>query len=186
MGFTDESATGSVRAICARPGGGRVITMGFPGLDTDPRGQAWLNPERLDTTLETAAAAGLRLLLILAQADELPDGAIPYLRQASRIRGARAIALPIEDYSVPGASFLRAWRRLEPLRRRIFVDGQAVGVCCHHGAGRSGVVAAMHLIEAGVQPAAAVAALRAQFSETVENQLQYQWLERYSELSVSV
>ncbi|QIB34314.1 protein-tyrosine phosphatase family protein [Ancylobacter pratisalsi] len=185
MGFPDESDASSVRAICARPGGGRVITMGFPGLDTDPRGRAWLNPERLEATLDVAVTAGLRLLLILAQADELPEGAVAYVREASRARRVRALALPIQDYSVPGASFLRAWRRLAPLRQRIFADGQAVGVCCHHGAGRSGVVAAMHLIEAGVEPAAAVSALRAQFAETVENKLQYQWLERYPELLAS-
>ena len=36
IGF--PSGDSSVRAICPRPGGGHVVTMGFPGLDIDLRG----------------------------------------------------------------------------------------------------------------------------------------------------
>ena len=173
----------SVRTICARRGGGRVITMGFPGLDMDPRGEAWLNPDRLEATLNQASDAGLRLLLVHASADELPEGAIPSLRREAAARGLRVVALPIEDYSTPGAAFLRAWRALQPLFEQIFRENGAVGMSCHHGAGRSGVTAAMHLIDAGDTPAEAVGLLRDQFAETVENDKQYQWLERYAAAS---
>lgn len=180
MTFAEEQGLSSIRAICSRPGGGRVITMGFPGLDTDPRGNAWLNPERLEATLTEAIDYGLQLLIILARAEELPADAHASLRRAVSARNLRTIALPIEDYGVPGRPFLRAWRRLSPAFRASFAANQAVGMSCHHGAGRSGVVAAMHLIEAGATAADAVAALRAQFPETVENDLQYQWLEHFA------
>lgn len=175
-----HSETSSVRAICPRPGGGNVITMAFPGLDTDARGQAWLNPERLDATLTHAVDMGLRLLLVLTQPTELPQGALVMLRQAVTGRSLHCVALPIEDYTAPSAAFLRAWARLSPRFHAVFASGGSVGLCCHHGAGRSGVVAAMHLIEAGIDPAEAVALLRQQFPESVENAHQYDWLASYA------
>ncbi|AMY71107.1 hypothetical protein [Frigidibacter mobilis] len=75
--FSDNAAASSVRTICARRGGGRVITMGFPGLDTDFRGQRWLNPDLLEATLTQATEAGLQLLLIHARGDELPKAPCP-------------------------------------------------------------------------------------------------------------
>ncbi|MEQ8903133.1 MAG: hypothetical protein RID62_18115 [Roseovarius sp.] len=170
----------SVRAICPRPGGGHVLTMGFPGLYTDFRGQALINPDRMDATLTHASEAGMRLLLILTQPDELPQDAIAMLRRAVSARGVRALALPIEDYSVPGPAFMRAWKRLSPVFRTVFTSGASVGMCCHHGAGRSGVIAAMHLIDAGQAPEHAVRLLRHQFPETVENDRQHDWLTRYA------
>jgi len=178
--FSDDADFSSVRTICARPGGGRVITMGFPGLDTDFRGQSWINPDLLDATLTEAAAAGMQLLLVHAQAAELPAEAMPLLRQAVKAKALRCIALPIVDYSVPGEAFLRGWHRLGPVFAQVFAADGAVGMCCHHGAGRSGLVAAMHLVEAGKTPAEAVAMLRGQFPETVENEQQYRWVEHHA------
>ncbi len=178
--FSDDADFSSVRTICARPGGGRVITMGFPGLDTDFRGQSWINPDLLDATLTEAAGAGMQLLLVHAQADELPAKAMPLLRQAVKARALRCVALPIVDYIVPGAAFLRGWHRLGPVFAQVFAADGAVGMCCHHGAGRSGLVAAMHLVEAGKTPAEAVAMLREQFAETVENEQQYRWVEHHA------
>ncbi|GGH44013.1 hypothetical protein GVY41_01025 [Frigidibacter albus] len=177
---SDDGAFSSVRTICARPGGGRVITMGFPGLDTDLRGQSWINPDLLDATLTEAAAAGMQLLLVHARADELPAEAMALLRQAAKARALRCLALPIEDYGVPGTAFLRGWRRLRPVFVQVFAAEHAVGMCCHHGAGRSGLVAAMHLVEAGKTPAEAVSMLRGQFAETVENEQQYRWVEHHA------
>lgn len=170
----------SVRAICPRPGGGHVITMGFPGLDSDFRGQALINPDSMDTTLCHAVTAGMRMLLILTKSGELPQDATAMLRGAMRARGLCAIALPIEDYSVPGPAFMRAWTRLTPAFGAVFASGASVGMCCHHGAGRSGLVAAMHLIDAGHAPSDAVRLLRCQFPETVENDHQHEWLTRYA------
>lgn len=170
----------SVRAICPRPGGGHIVTMGFPGLGSDFRGQALINPDRMDPTLTHAVTAGMRFLLILTQPVELPRDAIAMLRRAVSARCVRSIALPIEDYSVPGPAFMRAWTRLTPAFRAVFASGSSVGMCCHHGAGRSGVVAAMHLIDAGHAPTDAVGMLRRQFPETVENERQHNWLMSYS------
>jgi len=177
---SQPSETDSVRTISARRGGGRIITMGFPGLDMDPRGIPWLNPDLLDATLTRATDAGLQLLIVLAGRDEVPDGAMDLLRQEAEARRLRMIALPIQDYSVPGEAFLQAWRRLRPLFDVIFADNGAIGLCCHHGAGRSGVAAVMCLVETGESPTEAVSRLRSQFPETVENERQYQWLKDYA------
>lgn len=103
-----------------------------------------------------------------------------HVRQALCTRGLRAIALPIEDYSVPSPAFMRAWSRLSLVFKSVFASDGAIGMSCHHGAGRSGLVAAMHLIDAGQAAADAVSVLRRQFPETVENEHQYSWLIDYA------
>ena len=54
-------------------------------------------------------------LIVLAGRDEVPDGAMDLLRQEAEARRLRMIALPIQDYSVPGEAFLQAWRRLRTI-----------------------------------------------------------------------
>ena len=156
------------------------MTMGFPGLDIDTRGEAWLNPEALDMTLGKARAANIDLLMILPFSDELPDGVMQHLRQELLRHNLRSVALPITDFDVPSQAFMRAWHRLSPVFQGIYARGGTVGICCYHGAGRSGVVAAMHLICAGMPPGDAVQSLRNQFPETVENARQYDWLVDFS------
>jgi len=171
----------SVRAICPHPHGGTVITMGFPGLETDFRGQAFISADVMDATLDHVASAGTKLVVILPQPKELPPKAISLLRRSLDARALRSIVMPIVDYSVPGPAFLRAWHRVSPAFAAVLASGGSVGMCCQHGAGRSGLVAAMHLIEAGLKPIQAVTLLRSQFPESVENDLQFHWLVDYSQ-----
>ena len=111
----DDGAFSSVRTICAL--GRPRHHHGLLGLDTDFRGQACINPDLL-ATLTEAGAAGMKLLLVHAVGDELPTGAIRMLRHATIARNLWMIDLPINDYGVPSAAFLRNWcpLRIHPAR----------------------------------------------------------------------
>ena len=85
--------------------------MGFPGLETDFRGQAFISADVMDATLDHVASAGTKLVVILPQPKELPPKAISLLRRSLDARALRSIVMPIVDYSVPGPAFLRAWHR---------------------------------------------------------------------------
>ncbi len=118
--------------------------------------------------------------MVLTQPAERPGDKIAMLWRAVNARGMRCNVLPIASYSVLGAAFMQAWRRLSATFGRVFASGACVGVCRHHGAGRIGAVAAMHLIDAGYETETALRLLRRQFPETVGADHQHGWLTRYA------
>lgn len=177
LGYAPGGALGgSVRAVCPVPGGGRVVTMGFPGLCGTGAGPRGFDPALARATLACARRQGVQLLLVLVERHELPEALHAGLRGALAEAGLRGLALPIADYGVPSPAFLRAWRRLGPTFRTLLARDGAIGMACHHGAGRSGTVAAMHLIDAGLSCPAAVALLRDRFPPTVETEGQLAFL----------
>ncbi|WP_171060943.1 hypothetical protein [Poseidonocella sp. HB161398] len=166
----------SIRAALTVPQGGHVVTMGFPGLAFGVSGELYIDPERLEATLSHPALERCRLLVLLVETAELPEGAIALVGAACARRGIRLAHLPIEDYSAPGAAFAEGWAALEAPRAAALAPGGTLGLACHYGAGRSGMIAAGLLIEQGLPVAEAVAALRAQFPDSVESDLQLDWL----------
>lgn len=166
----------SVRAAIAVPGGGAVVTMGFPGLAFGIDGAQYLDPERMAATLAHPALEGCRLLALLVEPEEAPEGAVAQLSRACQARGMRLVQLPIEDYAAPSADFAAAWAALAPEIAAALAPGAALGLACHYGAGRSGMIAAGVLIDRGMPAEEAVATLRAQFPDSVESAVQRDWL----------
>jgi predicted protein tyrosine phosphatase len=114
----------------------------------------------LEADLAGIAAWGTTLLLTLMEQDELARHGVAHL-------GARAgrsmtwHALPIVDRQVPDSAFEARWPTVAAEVLRRFDRGENVVVHCLGGLGRSGVIAARVLIERGLAPAAAMAAVRA-------------------------
>lgn len=48
----------SIRATVDCPGGGRLVTLGAPGVAIDHRGDAWVDPAGIDETLGRSPPAG--------------------------------------------------------------------------------------------------------------------------------
>lgn len=166
----------SIRATVACPGGGRLVTLGAPGVTIDHRGEVWVDPEGIDATLAALAERDTALFLFLARDGDCPPGFRPLLRQGVRQAGIAFAALPIDDFSAPGAAWMRAWRRLEGRVAALLAEGRAIALCCSYGAGRSGMVAA-HLLNArGLSVEAALSTVRRAFPESVESPLQEDWL----------
>ena len=67
---------------------------------------------------------------------------------------------PIIDYGVPGPAFEAAWPALSTDLHQLIDDGKRVLIHCHGGIGRSGLISARLLVDRGLSPAAAVAAVR--------------------------
>ncbi|MGQ3215731.1 MAG: protein-tyrosine phosphatase family protein [Shinella sp.] len=166
----------SIRASVDCPGGGRLITLGAPGVMIDHRGEVWVDLNGINETLAALAASGTALFLFLARDVDCPPGFRLLLRKSIRQAGMAFVALPIDDFSAPGAAWIQAWRRLEGRVSALLAKDRAIALCCSYGAGRSGMVAAHILNGQGLSVEEALSTVRRAFPESVESPLQEDWL----------
>ncbi|MBX8802004.1 protein-tyrosine phosphatase family protein [Pseudochrobactrum asaccharolyticum] len=166
----------SIRAIVDCPGGGRLVTLGAPGLMINHRGESWINPEGIDRTLEALTHRRVALLFLLAGDDDCTLGFRHMLRERVRRAGIAFITLPIVDFATPNRSWMRAWQRLSVPISKYLENNQSIALCCTYGAGRSGMIAAYLLNRLGRPLEEALSELRQQFPESVESPLQEAWL----------
>jgi hypothetical protein len=166
----------SVRATVNCRGGGRLVTLGAPGVTIDHRGGVWIDPAGVDQTIEALVAGGASLFLFLARDGDCPPGLRLLLRRSITQAGMAFVALPIDDYCAPGAAWMRAWRRLEPMASGLLARNRAIALCCNYGAGRSGMVACYILTRLGLPVEQALSTVRQAFPESVESPLQERWL----------
>jgi protein-tyrosine phosphatase len=166
----------SIRATVDCPGGGRLVTLGAPGLTIDHRGDPWVDPHGIDETLAALTARKAALFLFLARDSDCPPRLRAILREKVKQAGMAFAALPIDDFSAPGAAWMRAWQRLEKRVSALLAEGRAIALCCSYGAGRSGMAAAHILNRQGLSVEEALSTMRKAFPESVESPLQEAWL----------
>ncbi|MBT9384123.1 dual specificity protein phosphatase family protein [Pseudooceanicola sp. CBS1P-1] len=180
MSDTNASSASLFRALVPMPGAGQVAMSGFPGLQSGIDGQAYIDPLCLEDTLADIRATGAPLLILLVESEELPEAALPLLRAALAPRGIALHHLPIADFQAPGPAFMACWRALSPQLHALLDRGGSFALSCQYGAGRSGLVCAMLMMERGLDAPRAIAEVRARFHEAVESEAQVQWLEAYA------
>lgn len=118
------------------------------------------------------------LLVTLLTDDELRDLGIANLADALDVHGFDAARLAIRDGGVPSPQ--QADETMALLRDVVgrLRDGQTVVLHCRAGQGRSGMLAAMALAALGVEPAAAIARVRAVQPRAVETVGQEAYVEQ--------
>lgn len=114
----------------------------------------------LKIDLEAIAAWNAAALVTLIEEHEFAMLGVDGLGEAARDHHMLWYHLPIRDVSVPGRSFEDAWQRVGEGLRAILRDGFNVLVHCKGGLGRAGMTAARLLIELGMDPEAALLAVR--------------------------
>lgn len=120
---------------------------------------------------------GADAVVTLVERPEMACLGVEALPQAVRAAGMDWHHLPIHDLEAPDAAFEAAWRQCGPCLHRLLENGGKVLVHCRGGRGRAGTLAALVLIERGLRPDAAIAAVRAVRHGAIETQAQERWLE---------
>jgi hypothetical protein len=150
------------------PCGGALLLCAFPGRD--PFGGGGL--EQTAAGLAAFRDAGATMLLTLVESRTLARLGVPDFGEMAEAAGLAWLHLPIQDFGVPDAAFLGAWRAKRPEVHARLDRGETIGVHCRAGLGRTGTVAAMILVERGLSPEAAIAAVQRARPGTVETQAQ--------------
>ena len=158
------------------PGTSGLIGMTIcPGkMGASLYGPAWCRD--LDIDLKAVSAWHPDVVVTLMEEWEFAHLGVPGLGAAVEAAGLRWLHLPIPDTRAPGPTFDRLWRDEGPEVRRILREGGRVLVHCRGGLGRTGTVAAQLLVEFGVEPEAAIEAVRRARRGAIETRIQEEYV----------
>ena len=119
---------------------------------------SWARDLCLD--LDAVRRWGADAVVTLVTAEELRNLRVEAMGAEVAARGMTWLHLPIEDVSTPTVQWETAWREARSALHAILDDGGRMVVHCKGGLGRAGLVAARLLIERGMPPDVAIAAVR--------------------------
>lgn len=161
------------------------VRNGFLGLTFCPgkhgdslNGGPWARD--LDTDLPALRDWGTGLILTLIESHEFRLLRIPDLGARVAAQGMDWAHLPIRDMDVPAAPFRSGWPAVRADLLSRLGAGERVVVHCRGGLGRAGLVAALLLIETGLEAEAAIGAVRAARPGAIETAAQERYVRAYS------
>jgi len=114
----------------------------------------------LDMDLRVILDWQARILVSLIEAHEFELLDVSELPEKSVKFGIRWLHLPIADGCIPDGRLEKAWDTAGNELRQVLMDGGRIVLHCRRGLGRSGTIAARLLVEFGMTPCAAFAAVR--------------------------
>lgn len=110
-----------------------------------PRGADWLDDE-----VAGWKQAGLNVVVSLLTSDEESELDLLNEAELAKRNGLSFISFPISDYSVPNSK--KVTRQLVGKLKEQLLHGNAVGIHCRQGIGRSSLIAACVLVTSGESP----------------------------------
>lgn len=108
----------------------------------------------------------------LVEEHEFAGLEVPEFRRIVEASGIAWAYAPIPDGGVPDATFAKTWHAIGPRARNILRLGGRVVIHCRAGLGRTGSIVASLLVDFGMEPKAAIAAVRAARPHTIETKNQ--------------
>ena len=141
----------------------------------------------LDIDLQAIVRWGATHLVSLLEPSEFHGLRIEALPERARAAGLQWHGLPVANGAAPDARLLSVWGTLGPRLVADLLAGQRVLVHCRGGNGRSGVVTAMLLLQAGTctDGEQAIACLRTAHPEAIETRAQAAFVTAWAGLQVT-
>ncbi len=175
MAHLKTSANNPLR-IAELPAGRGVIGITFaPGKHQDD-GLTGRHARDLAADLDRVAGWNAAVVVTLVEAEELGALAIEAIGTEVRRRHMAWRHWPIRDYHVPDAAFEAAWPARSAQLRSLLACGGRVLIHCKGGLGRAGTIAARLLVEDGMPPVDAIAAVRVVRPGAIETSAQEHWV----------
>lgn len=159
----------------AVPGGSGAIGMTLCPGKKDPYAKFGAWDRDLQADLQAIRAWGASAIVSLMEGPEFWLLGVPDFetRAAAEFRW---LWLPIPDRGVPDEAFERRWAESGPELHSRLAAGERVLIHCRAGLGRTGMIAARLLVEAGLTPLQALNAVRRARPGTVETLPQEQYV----------
>lgn len=123
---------------------------------------------------------GARLILTLIEPHELDLLRVSDLGAQVKALGMNWVHLPIRDMDVPASPFLTGWPQVRGDLLSRLDAGERVVVHCRGGLGRAGLVAALLLIETGLEAEVAIQTVRAARTGAIETAAQERYVRAYA------
>jgi protein-tyrosine phosphatase len=140
-----------------------------------PRGQDWLPDD-----IGLLRRAGIDVLVSALTPSEADELGLSEEAECCRNSGIEFFSFPIEDRSVPTSS--KSFGMLLNSLKISLAQGKSVGVHCRAGIGRSSLIAASLLIQAGLSAEAAFLSIqKSRGCPVPDTAEQRQWVERYGD-----
>ncbi|MFC1681307.1 cyclin-dependent kinase inhibitor 3 family protein [Pseudomonadota bacterium] len=132
----------------------------------------------LQADLHELQAWGANTLVTLMEMHELRDLEVEDLGSKAVRVGLDWLHLPILDMSIPDETFEAKWQAEGPGLHDLLESGGRLVLHCKGGLGRTGTIAARMLVESGMAPGDAIAAVRNARPGAIETRGQERYLLR--------
>ena len=103
----------------------------------------------VQTSVSQLKQAGAQAVITLTPDEEMARLGVEDLPDACRSQGLAWLHLPVEDDAVPAPLFHERWQAQKVRAQRILDQGGALAIHCKGGSGRTGLLAAIILLERG-------------------------------------
>lgn len=154
---------------------GRIGLTFCPGkCDQGLYGGNWQRD--LSSDLEAIVNWGASTLISLIESHEFPLLKVPNFSEAISAAPLKWLHLPIQDMQIPAEKFELLWQQHSKDLHHALAFGEAIVIHCRGGLGRTGLLAARILVEAGISPVDAVGAIREARQNSIETYAQEQYV----------
>lgn len=156
---------------------GRLGLSICPGKKNQPYG--W--NRNLEEDLHVIRNWGASMVVTLIETQEFEFLEVMHLGESVQKFGMRWTHLPIHEMDAPDTCFEEDWVSAGPEIDRRIHSGENVLIHCRGGLGRSGLVAAMILIERGCTPNDAIHRIREVRPGAIQTAVQEQYIFRFGQ-----
>lgn len=161
-----------IAEVLLEPGQGSLGLTLCPGKKDAPRN--WCRD--LSEDLRAIRAWNATTVVTLIEDHEFQMLGIEALGPEVRALGMDWVHLPIVDVSIPDQRFEASWALVGPKLHARLDAGERVLIHCRGGLGRTGLVAALILVERGCDPEFAIRRVRAVRPHAIETRAQERYI----------
>jgi ADP-ribosylglycohydrolase len=136
----------------------------------------------LSSDLEVVRTWNPDIVIALLEDFEFAKLGIPNFKRDVKRAGLPWVFLPIVDGGIPGVEFAERWEKLGTRTRNILRRGGRVLIHCRAGLGRTGLLAALLLVELGEDNEVAIQRVRAARPKTIETKRQEEFVRGFGNL----
>lgn len=130
-------------------------------------------------SLATLKQAGASAVISLMPASELAANGAEDIGKQCQVQDMAWFHLPVADEQVPLEDFGQGWKASKQSILERLNAGQDIAIHCKGGSGRTGLIAARIMVEAGIPRADAIALVQALRPKAIQHPAHINWITQF-------